>query len=153
MYADGLTWAHVLKLGFLEIRRHPDIVNRNNGKQALPRLNPLAEFDSLAADDTADWRVDLRVAKIQFRGAYIRLGSLYFADARLRLGLRVRTPLGGRSRLLYLCLPFRDEATRLRDFLLNGCDSSAVGLQRLCGCDRLRLPRVVFGTRDLALFD
>jgi hypothetical protein len=40
-----LTRAHVLKLGgFLEIRRHPDIVNGNNRAQALARLNALAEF-------------------------------------------------------------------------------------------------------------
>src|SRR6266481_655715 len=83
MDTHGLTWAHVLKLSFLEVGGHPDIVDGNDGKQTLSRLNSLAEFYSLAANDAADRSIDSRVAKIQFRGKFIRLGALHFAGARL----------------------------------------------------------------------
>src|SRR6266436_842020 len=73
MNVHRLTRAHVLELGFLEVCRHPDIVNGNDGKQTLSCLNPLAEFDGFASNDTTDGRIDLRIAKIQFRDAYIRL--------------------------------------------------------------------------------
>jgi hypothetical protein len=83
MDAHGLTRAHVLELSLFEIRCHPDVINRNDGKQTLSRLNPLAEFDDLAANNTADRGIDFRIAKIQLCGAHIGAGSLHFADARL----------------------------------------------------------------------
>src|SRR6267143_4384128 len=77
MDVHRLTRAHVFELSFLEVRRHPDIVNGNDGKQTLSWLNPLAEFDGFASNDTTDGRIDLCIAKIQFRGAYIGFGSLH----------------------------------------------------------------------------
>jgi hypothetical protein len=61
MNVHRLTRAHVFELSFLEVRRHPDIVNGNDGKQTLSWLNPLAEFDGLASNDTTDRRIDLRI--------------------------------------------------------------------------------------------
>src|SRR5712691_1276083 len=153
MNVHRLTRAHVFELSFLEVRRHPDIVNGNDVKQTLSCLNPLAEFDGFASNDTTDGRIDLRIPKIQFRGAYIGSGSLHFTDSRLRLGLCVNHLLRSRSCLLYLCLSLRDEATPLRDLLLNRSDSRAVGLQNLCRRDGLGLARVVVGTGDLTLFN
>src|SRR5215469_2865827 len=151
MNFHSLTRAHIFELSFLEIRRHPDIVKGNDGKQTLSWLNPLAEFDGFASDDTADGRIDLRIAKVQFRGAYISFGSLHFTDPRLRLGLCVNHLLRSRSRLLHLCLSLCDEATRLRDLLLNRSDSRAVGLQHLRCRDGLGLACIVVGTGDLTL--
>src|SRR5258708_12094592 len=82
MNVHRLARAHVFEMGFLEVRRHPDIVNGNDGKQTLSWLNPLAEFDGFASNDTPDRSVDLRIAKIQFRGAYIGFGSLHFTHSR-----------------------------------------------------------------------
>src|SRR5215470_4523311 len=86
MNVDRLTRAHVFELSFLEVCRHPDIVKGNDGKQTLPWLNPLAEFDGFASNDAADGRIDLRIAKIQFRDAYIRLRLIHLANARIRFG-------------------------------------------------------------------
>src|SRR5438128_207780 len=82
----SLTRAHIFELSFLEVRRHPDIVKGNDGKQTLSWLNPLAEFDGFASNDTADGRIDLRIAKIQFRDAYIRLRLIHLAHAGIRFG-------------------------------------------------------------------
>src|SRR5499425_3027192 len=73
MNVHRLTRAHVFELSLLEVRRHPNIVKGNDGKQTLSWLNPLAEFDGFASNDTADGRIDLRIAKIQFRDAYLRV--------------------------------------------------------------------------------
>src|SRR2546425_13003247 len=86
MNVHGLTRAHVFELSFFEVCRHPDIVNGNDGKQALSWLNPLAEFDGFASNDTADGRIDLRIANIQFRDAYIRLRLIHLAHAGIRFG-------------------------------------------------------------------
>src|SRR5258708_38356133 len=69
MNVHRLTRAHVFELSFLEVCRHPDIVNGNDGKQTLSWLNSLAEFDGFASNDTTDGRIDPRIPKIQFRGA------------------------------------------------------------------------------------
>src|SRR5260370_1163892 len=62
MNVHRLTRAHVFELSFLEVRRHPDIVNGNDGKQTLSWLNPLAEFDGFASDHTTDGSVDFGIA-------------------------------------------------------------------------------------------
>jgi hypothetical protein len=56
---------HVLELRFFEIRRHPDVLKRNNGEQALAGLNPLAELDRFAANNSADRSIDFRIAEIE----------------------------------------------------------------------------------------
>src|SRR5207245_11242354 len=61
-------------------------VKGNDGKQTLSWLNPLAEFDGFASNDTADGRIDLRIAKIQCRDAYIRLRLIHLAHAGIRFG-------------------------------------------------------------------
>src|SRR5229473_4774320 len=63
MNVHRLTRTHVLELGFFEVRRHPDVVNRNDGKQTLSWLNPLAEFDGFASDDTTDGSVDFGISQ------------------------------------------------------------------------------------------
>src|SRR5215510_12832885 len=89
MDVHRLTRAHVFELSFLEVRRHPDIVKGNDGKQTLSWLNPLAEFDGFASNDTTDGRVDFGIAQVEFSRANIRLGLAHLADARFRLGLCV----------------------------------------------------------------
>jgi hypothetical protein len=64
MNVHRLTRTHVLELGFFEVRRHPDVVNRNDGKQTLSWLNPLPEFDGFASNDSAYRRIDLRIARL-----------------------------------------------------------------------------------------
>src|SRR5256884_9143999 len=71
MNFHSLTRAHIFELSFLEVRRHPDNVKGNDGKQTLSWLNHLAEFDGFASNDTTDGRIDLRIAKIQFSDAYV----------------------------------------------------------------------------------
>src|SRR5215469_13469508 len=71
MDVHRLSRTHVLELGFFEVRRRRDIVNGNDGKQTLSWLNPLAEFDGFASNDTTDGRIDLRIAKIQFCSAHV----------------------------------------------------------------------------------
>src|SRR5258708_23571995 len=100
----GLTRAHVFELSFLEVRRHPDIVNGNDGKQTLSWLNPLAEFDGFASNDTTDRSVGFGIAEIEFSRPTIRLGLAHLADARFRLGLCINHLMRSRSRLLHLCL-------------------------------------------------
>src|SRR6266404_7595373 len=63
MNFHSLTRAHIFELSFLEVRRHPEIVKGNDGKQTLSWLNPLAEFDGFASNDTADGCIDLRNAR------------------------------------------------------------------------------------------
>src|SRR5260370_31938135 len=89
MNVHRLTRAHVFELSFLEVRRHPDIVHGNDGKQTLSWLNPLAEFDGFASNDTTDRSVDFGIAQIEFSRPNIRLGLAHLADARFRLGLGV----------------------------------------------------------------
>src|SRR6266566_3666784 len=86
MNVHGLTRAHVFELSFFEVCRHPDIVNGNDGKQTLSWLNPLAEFDGFASNDTTDRSVDFGIAQIEFSRPNIRLGLAHLADARFRLG-------------------------------------------------------------------
>src|SRR5256712_11978602 len=74
MDVHRLTRAHVFELSFLEVRRHPDIVKGNDGKQTLSWLNPLAEFDGFASTDTTDRSVDFGVAQVEFRRPHIHLG-------------------------------------------------------------------------------
>jgi len=124
--AHGLTRAHVLQLGLLEICRHPDVVDGNDSKQTLARLNPLAEFDDLAANDSADRGIDFRVANIKFCRAHIRSGSLQLSDARFRLGLSIHHLLGSRSCLLHLCLPLGDKTASCSGLLPNGSDGGTV---------------------------
>src|SRR5260370_1758800 len=89
MNVHGLTGAHVFELSFLEVRRHPDIGKGNDGKQTLSSLNPLAEFDGFASNDTTDRSVDFGIAQIEFSRSNIRLGLAHLANARFRLGLGV----------------------------------------------------------------
>src|SRR5438128_6066568 len=86
MDVHRLTRAHVFELSFLEVRRHPDIVKGNDGKQTLSWLNSLAEFDGFASNDTAHRCIDLRIAKIQFRRPHIRLRLIHLAHAGFRFG-------------------------------------------------------------------
>src|SRR5260370_40079412 len=85
MNVHGLTRAHVFELSFLEVRRHPDIVKGNDGKQTLSWLNPLAEFDGFASDDTTDGTVDFGIAKIEFSCPTIRLALPHLPAPRFRL--------------------------------------------------------------------
>src|SRR6266566_2332798 len=86
MNVHRLTRAHVFELSFLEVRRHPDIVKGNDGKQTLSWLNSLAKFDGFAANDSTDRSVDFGIAQIEFSRPNIRLGLAHLADARFRLG-------------------------------------------------------------------
>src|SRR5215468_6416578 len=89
MNVHGLPRAHVFQLSFFEVCRYPDIVKGNDGKQTLSWLNPLAEFDGFASNDTTDRSVDFGIAQIEFSRPNIRLGLAHLTDARFRLGLGI----------------------------------------------------------------
>src|SRR5437667_4637143 len=148
MNVHRLTRAHVFELSFLEVRRHPDIVNGNDGKQTLSSLNPLAEFDGFASNDTTDRRVDFGIAKIEFSRPNIRLGLAHLADARFRLGLGVVYLLRGGMCRLYLSQFLLDQTAQLSDFVLFGNNRGAIGFEYLGICERLRLVSVILQTRD-----
>src|SRR5207302_4141795 len=118
MNFHSLTRAHVFEQSFLEVRRHPDIVNGNDGKQTLSWLNPLAEFDGFASDDTTDGSVDFGIAKIEFSCPNIRLGLAHLADARFRLGLGVVYLLRGGMCRFHLSQFLLDQTAQLSDFVL-----------------------------------
>src|SRR5260370_18279262 len=81
MNVHGLTRAHVFELSFLEVRRHPDIVKGNDGKQTLSSLNPLAEFDGFASNATTDRSVDFGKPQIEFIRSNIRLALAHLANS------------------------------------------------------------------------
>src|SRR5260370_7300905 len=64
MNVHRLTRTHVLELGFFEVRRHPDVVNRNDGKQTLSRLNPLPEFGGFPSTASPYPTPPLRITRI-----------------------------------------------------------------------------------------
>ena len=82
MNLHGLQGLHVLELGLLEVRRHPNILERNQGEQILPRRNVLIDLNALARDDAVGRRHDSGVAQVEF--SLIELGLCLF---HLRLGL------------------------------------------------------------------
>jgi hypothetical protein len=61
MDAYGLVRPHEFELGLFEVCRNPDVIEWNNGKQGLSRLDALADFDRFAANDSADRSVDFRI--------------------------------------------------------------------------------------------
>src|SRR5437899_5781635 len=58
MNVHRLTRAHVFELSFLEVRRHPDFVKGNDGKQTLSWLHPLALVDVFGCDNNFNGSVD-----------------------------------------------------------------------------------------------
>src|SRR5437762_13779525 len=128
MNFHSLTRAHIFELSFLEVRRHPDIVKGNDGKQTLSWLNPLAEFDGFASNDTADGRIDLRIAKIQFRDAYIRLRLIHLAHAGIRFGSGIAQLLWRATCSHNLSRSLGDQTAALGNSVLFGGDCCAVGL-------------------------
>src|SRR6266566_3662934 len=48
LHSHALARTHVLQLRLLEVRRHPDFVERNDRHQRLAWLNDLSLFDGLA---------------------------------------------------------------------------------------------------------
>jgi hypothetical protein len=62
---DGLPRPHLLELGFLEISRYPDVIDRHDCQQRLPRLDALTQLYGLASNDAAHRGIDFRVARIE----------------------------------------------------------------------------------------
>src|SRR5260370_8822039 len=60
MNVHRLTRTHVLELGFFEVRRHPDVVNMNDCKHTLSRLNPLPLCGGFPLCDSVDPLISLR---------------------------------------------------------------------------------------------
>ncbi len=111
-------------------------------------LNPLAEFDGFASNDTTDRSVDFGIAQIEFSRPNIRLGLAHLADARFRLGLGVVYLLRGGMCRLHLSQFLLDQTAQLSDFVLFGNNRGAIGFEYLGICERLRLVSVIFQTRD-----
>jgi hypothetical protein len=59
MDTHGLVRPHEFELGLFEVCRNPDVIEWNNCKQGLSRLDALADFDRFAANDSAD-RIEVR---------------------------------------------------------------------------------------------
>src|SRR5215472_3951747 len=117
MNAHRLTRAHVFELSFFEVCRSPNIVNGNDGKQTLSWLNPLAEFDGFASNDTTDRSIDFGITQVEFSRANIRLGLAHLADARFRFGLGVVYLLRGGVCRLQLSQFLLDQTAQLSDFV------------------------------------
>ena len=139
--AHVLPGPHLLELCLLEIRRHPDVVERHDGEQWLADLDDLAGLHGAAADEPAARSLHFRVFEIQpglfergLRALYPRFGS---GGMRLARGdLRRSGRRCGRRRLrsaqpgLRLCdlalrpggvvLRFGDRGTRRGDRRLRG---------------------------------
>ncbi len=62
----ALSGMHVCELRLLEIRRDPDIVERNNGEQCLARLDVLSDLH-VFVHDSADRRHNRAVLQIKLR--------------------------------------------------------------------------------------
>src|SRR5229473_6027750 len=148
MNVHGLTRAHVFELSFFEVCRHPDIVNGNDGKQTLSWLNPLAEFDGFASNDTTDRSVDFGIAQIEFSRPNIRLGLAHLADARLRFCLGIAHLLWGSASSLDLGLSLSDQAAQLPDLVLLGSNHGAIGFERLRICECLCFVGIVLQLGD-----
>ena len=78
---------HQVKLGLLEVRRHPQILQGDQRDQVLPHADVLAHFDVLGGDDSVHRRDDLGVAQVEL--CLIQLGARLFHLRRclVRLGL------------------------------------------------------------------
>src|SRR6266478_1594794 len=79
-----LARSHTFELRLFEVCGDPDILDRNDQKQALPRLHAVAEFHGLTSNDAADWSVDLRIAEVELGGAQIGAGLLHVSSGRVR---------------------------------------------------------------------
>jgi hypothetical protein len=55
----GRVRPHEFELGLFEVCRNPDVIEWNNCKQGLARLDALADFDRFAANDSAE-RIEVR---------------------------------------------------------------------------------------------
>ena len=69
-----LPGVHLGKLRFLEIRRHPDALQRHDHQQALSRLHHLPDLHLLARDHSVHRRHKRRVAQLQLGCLEVRLG-------------------------------------------------------------------------------
>src|SRR6266581_3253656 len=148
MNVHRLTRAHVFELSFLEVRRHPDIVKGNDGKQTLSWLNSLAKFDGFAANDSAHRSIDSRIAEIELGRANVRLGLAHLASARLRFCLGIAYLLWGSAGSLDLGLSLSDQAAQLPDLVLLGSNHGAIGFERLRICECLCFVGIVLQLGD-----
>src|SRR5262245_28133668 len=63
----ALPWLDALQLRFLVVGRDPDVAERYQREQWLPRLDDLTGFNRFPADDSGRRRRDLRALQVQLR--------------------------------------------------------------------------------------
>src|ERR1043166_987287 len=61
---DGLAGSHPFELRLFEVCRNPDIVQGNDHKQALSRLDTMSKLNRFSSDHAAYWRVDFGVLRL-----------------------------------------------------------------------------------------
>src|ERR1700746_1721125 len=80
---------HPFELRLFEVRGDPDVVQRNNDKQALSRLDAVTELNRFPSNHAADRSVDLRVAEIELSSVQVGAGLLQVSRRRFGLGAGV----------------------------------------------------------------
>src|SRR5580704_13871601 len=157
---DLLARSDPLQLRLLKVGRDPDVVQRHDRHETLPRRDVFADLHGLSADDSGNRGPDDRVAQIQLRLVEQGLLLRHPGRRRLRSGLNLRQQLrpghggpdGGvglrnaRLRLLDRRLARRDV---LAGFVHGGGTGIHRGFGRRHGLNRL----VVLLAWDLILRD
>ena len=86
---DRLAGLHPPQLNFFEVCCDPDVIQWNDHKQPLTRLDAMTNLDRFSSDDAAHGRVDFGIAEIQLCGAQICPGLLQMAAGGIRFSARV----------------------------------------------------------------
>ena len=95
-----LAWLHLGKLGFLEVRRHPQVV-RHDGQQGLAGVDVVADVDRALGDESVLRGLDGGVAEVQLGGGDGDVGGLHVGGGGLDgAALRLELGLGGSDALL-----------------------------------------------------
>ena len=83
---DALARAHVLKLRFLEIRRHPNIIERHNILEFLSDAHVLSHFDTSLANNSRHGREDHGIAEVHLCLCKLSLTLQRLGIGSLRVG-------------------------------------------------------------------
>src|SRR5271170_5019425 len=120
MNGDGFSGLHTAELCLFEVCGDPDVINRNDCKQCLTRLNAIPNLDGFVPDNATYRSVDRGVAEVQLRRANICPCLLQSTIGRGEPCASVRYLLGSCLRCVNLSLTLRDCACGLGNLAFCG---------------------------------
>jgi len=152
-YSHALAYSHVFELSFFEVRRDPDVFQRDHLHQLLAGLHILANFYGTVANHAADWRNDFRICQVELSLFQLSFFSRRCGFRGLSAGAHDRHLLGrsmGRAQTRF-CLG--KLGLRLGDLLCRGVGSCACALHRCSTRFGVGYRLIILLQRDLLFVD